>query len=198
MTAFALGCGFGLISKRLRIVSQRVLWRIGNPHKLSRTRLFTNSLLKAAQLPLWNMPAHAKREKRMSHQERFRMKFTFIAPLAALLLVSPSAFAQEGPGKACKADREKFCSGMKPGDGQLGACMKQHEAELSPECNAARKGAQEARQNIRMSCKADTEKFCADAPNDHGGVIKCLESHASELGQSCADALKSRPGAKKS
>jgi Cysteine rich repeat len=126
------------------------------------------------------------------------MKLTLIAPLAALLLASPLAFAQEGPGKACKADREKFCSGMKPGDGQPGACLKQHEAELSPECTAARKDMQEARQNIRMGCKADTEKFCADAPKGHGGVIKCLESHTSELGQSCADALKSRPGAKNS
>jgi Cysteine rich repeat len=126
------------------------------------------------------------------------MKITLIAPLAALLLVSPVALAQEGPGKACKADREKLCPGMKPGDGQLGACLKQHEAEFSPECQAARKEAQEARKNIRMNCKADTEKFCADASKGHGEVIKCLESHASELGQSCADALKSRPGAKNS
>jgi len=126
------------------------------------------------------------------------MKITLIAPLAALLLVSPAAVAQEGPGTACKADREKFCPGMKPGDGQLGACLKQHEAEFSPECQAARKEAEEARKNIRMSCKADMEKFCADAPKERGGIMKCLESHASELEQSCADALKSRPGAKKS
>jgi hypothetical protein len=117
---------------------------------------------------------------------------------AALLMISPLAIAQEGPGKACKADREKFCPGMKPGDGQLGPCMKQHEAEVSPECQAARKEAQEARRNIRMSCKADTEKFCADTPQGGGGIIKCLEGHASELGQSCAEALKSRPGAKNS
>jgi hypothetical protein len=127
------------------------------------------------------------------------MKLTLVAPLAALLLVSPAALAQEGPGKACKADRDKFCSGMKPGDGQLGACMKQHEAELSPECTTARKETQEARQNIRMSCKAEAEKFCADTPKGGGGgVVKCLEGHASELGQPCADALKSRPGAKNS
>jgi hypothetical protein len=116
----------------------------------------------------------------------------------ALLMFSPLAAAQEGPGQACKADREKLCPGMKFGDGQLGACLKEHEAELSPECQAARKGAQEARQNIRMNCKADSEKFCADAPKGRGGMVKCLESHASELGQSCAEALKSRPGAKNS
>jgi hypothetical protein len=126
------------------------------------------------------------------------MKFALIAPLAALLVVSPLAFAQEGPGQACKTDREKLCPGTKFGDGKLGACMREHEAELSPECQAARKGAQEARQNIRMNCKADMEKFCADAQKGRGEVFRCLEGHASELGQSCADALKSRPGAKNS
>jgi hypothetical protein len=127
------------------------------------------------------------------------MKVTLFASiLAALMTISPLAMAQEGPGKACKADREKFCPGMKFGDGQLGACLKQHEAEFSAECQAARKEWQEVRQNIRMNCKADMEKLCADAPKERGGVMKCLESHASELGQSCADALKSRPGAKNS
>ena len=27
------------------------------------------------------------------------------------------------PGKPCKSDREKFCPGLKPGDGKLGPCM---------------------------------------------------------------------------
>jgi hypothetical protein len=76
--------------------------------------------------------------------------------------------------------------------------MKQHEAELSPTCQAARENAQEFRKNVWMNCTADAEKFCPD--NVEGGweVVKCLESHASELGQSCANALRSRPGAKNS
>lgn len=45
--------------------------------------------------------------------------------------------------------------------------------------------------------EADITKFCADAPNERGAIAKCLESHASELEQACADAVKSRPGAKK-
>jgi Cysteine rich repeat len=125
------------------------------------------------------------------------MKIIYFAPvLATVLLFSPLASAQEGPGKACKADREKFCGDLKPGDGKFGACMKEHEAEFSPECKAARQDAQEARKNVRMNCKADAEKLCADAKG--GAVVKCLESHASEVGQSCADALKARPGAKNS
>jgi hypothetical protein len=118
---------------------------------------------------------------------------------AALLIVSPLAAAQQGPGQACKADREKFCAGMTPGDGKLNACFKEHEAELSPECADARKARQDAQRNIRMNCKADVENFCADAQKGGGGgVARCLEGHASEIGQSCADALKARPGAKNS
>jgi hypothetical protein len=129
------------------------------------------------------------------------MKIALSATLLAALiaLCSPMALAQEveGPGKACKADRQKFCGDLKPGDGKMGACMKQHEAELSAECAAARKAVGEARRNIRMNCKADADKFCADAAKEQNGMVKCLESHASELGEACAEALKSRPGAKK-
>ena len=127
------------------------------------------------------------------------MKAALHATVIAVLTVAlpPLASAQEGPGKACKADREKFCAGMNSGDGKVGECLKQHEAELSSECMAARQAAQEARKAIRVNCKADAEKFCADTPKEHGGLAKCLEGHANEVGQACADALKSRPGAKK-
>ena len=36
--------------------------------------------------------------------------------------------------KACKDDVEKFCGGLKPGGGNLVACLRQHEADLSPPC----------------------------------------------------------------
>lgn len=39
----------------------------------------------------------------------------------------------EGP---CKADREKFCKDVKPGEGRIIECMKGKIAELSPDCKA--------------------------------------------------------------
>ena len=127
------------------------------------------------------------------------MRIALRAPLAAaLLLLTPALVSAQGVGKICKADQEKFCPGMKSGDGKLGPCMKQHEAELSAECSGARKAAQEAQKNIRMNCKADTEKLCAESAKGPGQTVKCLQSHISELGQACANALKSRPGAKQS
>src|SRR5271165_6933785 len=123
----------------------------------------------------------------------------YAAFIGALAMSSPALMAQEvhGPGKACKSDREKFCPGLKPGDGKLGPCMKEHAAELSPECTAAAEAGKQARKAIRANCKADIAKFCADTPKERGAIGKCLESHASELEPACGDAVKSRPGAKK-
>jgi len=124
----------------------------------------------------------------------------FAAIIAALAIAaSPALKAQDmpGPGKACKADREKFCPGLKAGDGKLGPCMKEHAAELSPECAAAAEAGKQAGKAIRANCKADIAKFCADTPKERGAIGKCLESHASELEPACGDAVKSRPGAKK-
>ncbi len=128
----------------------------------------------------------------------------YVTVIAALAIAtSPALKAQDmpeaqdmpSPGKPCKADREKFCPGLKPGDGKLGPCMKQHAAELSPECTAAAEAGKQAAKAIRANCKADIAKFCADTPK--GRVGKCLESHESELEPACGDAVKSRPGAKK-
>ena len=123
----------------------------------------------------------------------------YTALVGVLALGSPVLMAQDmpGPGKACKSDCEKFCPGLKPGDGKLQPCMKEHAAELSPECTAAVEAGKQARKAIRANRKADVAKFCADATKEHGAIGKCLESHASELEQPCADALKSKPGAKK-
>ena len=123
----------------------------------------------------------------------------FASVIGVLAIASPALQAQDmpGAGKACKSDREKFCPGLKPGDGKLGPCMKEHAAEVSPECSAAIEAGKQARKAIHANCKADVAKFCADAAKEPGAIGKCLESHASELEQPCADALKSRPGAKK-
>jgi len=35
---------------------------------------------------------------------------------------------------ACKGDAEKVCKDVKPGEGRILKCLKQHETELSPSC----------------------------------------------------------------
>lgn len=38
--------------------------------------------------------------------------------------------------QVCKDDMVKFCKGVRPGGGRILQCLKEHEAELSPECKA--------------------------------------------------------------
>ena len=128
------------------------------------------------------------------------MKVAISAALfVALATITSSPCAAQdipGPGKACKADREKFCPGLKPGP-ELFACMKEHSAELSAECAAARESAKDARKAMQSACKDDAAKLCAGVEKGHGAIAKCLGEHASELSQACAEAMKSRPGAKR-
>ena len=125
------------------------------------------------------------------------MKIALYSAFAAIVLIASSQIPSAQAANPCKADREKFCPGMKPGDGKYGPCMKQHEAELSPECTDFRKNGREARKAFHMNCKADSEKLCAGTAAGGGALVKCLRSHESELGQSCAGALKALPGAKR-
>jgi hypothetical protein len=37
----------------------------------------------------------------------------------------------------CAEDAQRLCTGVKPGQGRVMACLKQHAADLSPECKAA-------------------------------------------------------------
>lgn len=82
------------------------------------------------------------------------MKITFSALSLACagLLVSVAAHAAEAApsaadvAAACKADVEKYCPGIKPGDGTLKACMKEHRKELSPDCKKELMEARKAKQ----------------------------------------------------
>src|SRR5215470_9952217 len=38
--------------------------------------------------------------------------------------------------KDCKPDAEKFCKGIRPGQGRILACLKSHQSELTPACAA--------------------------------------------------------------
>ena len=72
--------------------------------------------------------------------------------LALTLTAASAAFATEAsmPGggelaTACKGDVEKFCPDVKPGDGRLKSCLKDHRAALSKECKAAARQARKSR-----------------------------------------------------
>ena len=45
--------------------------------------------------------------------------------------------------EACRADAERLCKEVKPGEGRIRDCLKAHAAELSDGCKAAIKEARE-------------------------------------------------------
>ncbi|MDD2805124.1 MAG: cysteine rich repeat-containing protein [Elusimicrobiales bacterium] len=53
------------------------------------------------------------------------------------LALSLPAAAEKGKGP-CAADAAKFCKDVKPGEGRVAACLKEHEKELSQACTDRR------------------------------------------------------------
>ena len=109
------------------------------------------------------------------------MKTSRIVLIVALLfwLVPLIAQTQEINRKEpCRADIEKFCKDVKPGQGRIEKCLQRHEGELSPACR-----------NLiaeERACEADVSKFCKGVKPGGGRIINCLKQHQAELSASCS------------
>jgi vacuolar-type H+-ATPase subunit H len=113
--------------------------------------------------------------------------------LALSLLVNLSLYAQVNATHPCADDLNKFCSGVKKGEGRMAKCLKEHENELSNTCAEKIAGAKEkikARAKLIVAnCKDELKKFCKDSPKGHGSKLKCLESHKTESSELCKAVL---------
>jgi hypothetical protein len=57
--------------------------------------------------------------------------------IAAILCATSAAFAQELTAEqrnACMGDYERYCKGVKPGEGRIIACLSKENEKLSPAC----------------------------------------------------------------
>jgi hypothetical protein len=59
--------------------------------------------------------------------------------LLLAVITSGSTQAAKAPLALCKADAERMCAGIAPGDGKIIACLKQHKSEVSVGCAKALK-----------------------------------------------------------
>lgn len=84
------------------------------------------------------------------------MNKAWLVPIALAACVALPSYAADAAASAphgdgaCKADIEKLCPNVQPGEGRIKACMKEHRKELSKECKQdlmkarkARKGGEE-------------------------------------------------------
>jgi len=112
--------------------------------------------------------------------------------LAAKIWAQPAQGEQpmrhgQGPrdGGPCKADIEKFCKDVKPGEGRIMKCLKEHDAELSEACKNRGEKMKAAMEKAQDACQADIETFCKDVKPGQGRIMKCLKEHDAELSEPC-------------
>ena len=100
--------------------------------------------------------------------------------------VSSLSYAQDVQKQgACKADYEKFCKDVKPGQGRIAQCMKKHEGEISLACKEQLEAEREKARDFVKACKPDAEKFCKCIAPGEGRIYRCLKANEAQLSPDC-------------
>jgi hypothetical protein len=115
--------------------------------------------------------------------------------IAALVLLQAGPVrAQELGTGACKADAEKLCKDVQPGDGRMARCLKQHEASVSPACKDAMLQARQKMQALREACRSDAKQYCKGVKPGHGRMLACLKQNEAKLSEGCRAAMQGAHG----
>lgn len=106
---------------------------------------------------------------------------------ASLLLAAAGLHADDQIVRGvCKADREKFCKDVQPGDGRIMQCLSDNKAQLAPDCA---KKVENFANGFQAACGADVQKLCANVEKGKGRRIKCLNDNAAQLSPACKTKL---------
>jgi len=138
-----------------------------------------------------------------SHERRKMMKKLGISLLTfgwLLLLVNP-VMAQQGLVETvvtgCKAELEKYCSNVTPGEGRILACLYAHNDKLSGRCEYALydaavqlERAVAALSYVANECAPDLRKHCARVEAGEGRLLECLQKNDAEVSTRCKQARK--------
>ncbi|HEY6106812.1 MAG TPA: cysteine rich repeat-containing protein [Anaeromyxobacteraceae bacterium] len=89
----------------------------------------------------------------------------------------------------CQGDVWQLCQGIRPGQGRILACLKSHEAELSPPCAEEFARAREKVKGLRDACAADAKQLCAGIKQGQGRIYACLVSNRDRVSPPCQQAL---------
>jgi len=114
-----------------------------------------------------------------------------------LLLLCPAGPAQaqeQGARGACKADVEKLCKDVKPGEGGIAKCLKHHEADVSPGCKQAMAHMRDTMQAVKEACRDDAKQYCQGVKRGHGRILKCLKDNEANLSEGCRTAMEGAQG----
>ena len=116
-----------------------------------------------------------------------------------LVLVNPVMAQQlvEGVVTGCKAELEKYCSNVTPGEARILACLYAHNDKLSGRCEYALydaavqlERAVAALTYVANECAADLRKHCARVEAGEGRLLECLQKNDAAVSNRCKQARK--------
>ena len=121
--------------------------------------------------------------------------------LGGLLLLVTPVMAQEGLVETvvtgCKAELEKYCSNVTPGEGRVLACLYAYEDKLSGRCEYALydaavqlERAVAALSYVVNECASDLKEHCASVAAGEGRLLQCLQKNDAQVSQRCKQARK--------
>jgi hypothetical protein len=121
------------------------------------------------------------------------MKGLIVIGTVVLLSITVATSQQRVRAGACAADIKEKCAGVKPGEGRISACVKEHLKEFSEPCQArlAKFAA------TGSACKDDVKKSCADKKRSRIRVIACMKETLGNLSDQCKDAMAEAVGGRK-
>ena len=116
-------------------------------------------------------------------------RLTLLVLSAVVLGAVPTSVNAQPGTEPCGADIQRFCPGVQAGGGRYRACLKPHEAELSPACQEYLKQAKAHAAAWRQACEADVPRLCSSVEPGGGNIRKCLREHQAEVSAPCKEQL---------
>lgn len=129
------------------------------------------------------------------------LKMMGVFVVLGVLVFSGAASAEKGIvetfTEGCKADLQKYCKDVKPGDGRLLACLYAHSDKISARCEYAvydaasqLERALTALSYVANECRDDLKANCADIKPGEERLLNCLEKNDAKVSVRCKQALK--------
>jgi Cysteine rich repeat len=123
------------------------------------------------------------------------------AILGILIFSGVAAAAEKGIietfAEGCKADIEKYCKDVKPGDGRVLACLYANSEKISPRCEYALYDAASQLERaltaltyVANECRDDLKANCSKIEPGEGRLLTCLEKNDAKVSGRCKQALK--------
>lgn len=149
----------------------------------------------------------------------YSARYLFAGVLLAAFMTQPACAAKKPDAKAaapasaeqtaqaedplstfktgCKAELEKFCKDVMPGDGRQLACLYAYQDKLSTRCEYAIYDAAAQLQRevnalsyVAAECDDDLDKYCSGVEPGEGRLLACLEKNEAKVSSRCEQAIR--------